>query len=93
MHGIEGAFAGAGAKTVIPAKVIGKFSIRTVPDMDCDKVTECVVQYVQSEFKKLQSKCKMEIICTDHGKPWVADVNHWNFGTLFFYSAESRQKH
>ncbi|KAK7046939.1 CNDP dipeptidase [Favolaschia claudopus] len=28
LHGIEGAFAGPGAKTVIPAKVGGKFSIR-----------------------------------------------------------------
>lgn len=30
LHGIEGAFYGSGAKTVIPAKVIGKFSIRYV---------------------------------------------------------------
>jgi Cys-Gly metallodipeptidase DUG1 len=30
LHGIEGAFYGAGAKTVIPAKVSGKFSIRLV---------------------------------------------------------------
>ena len=28
IHGIEGAFSGAGGKTVIPAKVSGKFSIR-----------------------------------------------------------------
>lgn len=28
LHGIEGAFHGVGAKTVIPAKVAGKFSIR-----------------------------------------------------------------
>ena len=28
IHGIEGAFYGSGAKTVIPAKVTGKFSIR-----------------------------------------------------------------
>jgi len=28
IHGIEGAFSGVGAKTVIPAKVSGKFSIR-----------------------------------------------------------------
>ena len=34
LHGIEGAFAETGAKTVIPRKVIGKFSIRLVPDMD-----------------------------------------------------------
>jgi acetylornithine deacetylase/succinyl-diaminopimelate desuccinylase-like protein len=31
LHGIEGAFAGGGAKTVIPAKVTGKFSLRLVP--------------------------------------------------------------
>ena len=30
IHGIEGAFYGSGAKTVIPAKVTGKFSIRFV---------------------------------------------------------------
>lgn len=28
IHGIEGAFSAAGAKTVIPAKVSGRFSIR-----------------------------------------------------------------
>lgn len=30
LHGIEGAFYGDGAKTVIPARVAGKFSIRCV---------------------------------------------------------------
>lgn len=33
LHGIEGAFYGAGAKTVIPAKVAGKFSIRFVDSL------------------------------------------------------------
>ena len=28
LHGIEGAFSGTGAKTVIPATVSGKFSLR-----------------------------------------------------------------
>merc|ERR1719341_2498159 len=32
LHGIQGAFSDAGAKTVIPRKVIGKFSVRIVPD-------------------------------------------------------------
>ncbi|KAJ7784918.1 CNDP dipeptidase [Mycena maculata] len=32
LHGIEGAFSGPGAKTVIPASVSGKFSIRLVPE-------------------------------------------------------------
>lgn len=39
LHGIEGAFSDVGAKTVIPRKVTGKFSIRLVPDMD-PKVVE-----------------------------------------------------
>ena len=40
LHGIEGAFSGSGVKTVIPRKVIGKFSIRLVPDMTPEVVTE-----------------------------------------------------
>lgn len=42
LHGIEGAFSASGAKTVIPRKVIGKFSIRLVPDMDPKVVEEQV---------------------------------------------------
>ncbi len=34
IHGIEGAFSAPGTKTVIPAKVIAKFSIRQVPNME-----------------------------------------------------------
>lgn len=42
LHGIEGAFSGSGAKTVIPRKVTGKFSIRLVPDMTPEVVTKQV---------------------------------------------------
>jgi Cys-Gly metallodipeptidase DUG1 len=38
LHGIEGAFYGAGAKTVIPAKVAGKFSIRFVSSFCIDNI-------------------------------------------------------
>ena len=34
IHGIEGAFYAPGAKTVIPAKVSGKFSIRYAAAVD-----------------------------------------------------------
>lgn len=34
IHGIQGAFSASGTKTVIPAKVTAKFSIRQVPNMD-----------------------------------------------------------
>ncbi|KAL3210588.1 hypothetical protein MRX96_037057 [Rhipicephalus microplus] len=38
LHGVEGAFYGAGEKTVIPRKVVGKFSIRIVPNQEPAKV-------------------------------------------------------
>ena len=38
LHGIEGAFAEPGSKTVIPKTVIGKFSIRIVPNMEPEVV-------------------------------------------------------
>ncbi|KAK4221517.1 putative glutamate carboxypeptidase-like protein [Podospora fimiseda] len=79
VHGIEGAFSGAGAKTVIPAKVIGKFSIRTVPNMEIDKTNECVYKYVEDVFKKLKSKNTMKVYAQHCGKWWVASPKHWNF--------------
>jgi len=79
LHGIEGAFSAPGAKTVIPAKVIGKFSIRTVPDMEGSKVTEQVIKHVKAEFAKLNSKNTIDIIEQHGGKWWVASPKHWNF--------------
>ncbi|KAJ3041622.1 hypothetical protein HDV00_008898 [Rhizophlyctis rosea] len=79
LHGIEGAFYSQGAKTVIPAKVIGKFSIRTVPNQTPDKITQQVKSYLEAEFKKLNSKNTMTVECGHAGKWWVADVNHWNY--------------
>jgi Cys-Gly metallodipeptidase DUG1 len=79
VHGIEGAFSAPGAKTVIPAKVIGKFSIRTVPDMDSEKVNEAVYKYVKDEFKKLGSKNTLDVFCQHDGKWWVSSPKHWNF--------------
>ncbi|KAI5288278.1 hypothetical protein KEM54_005338 [Ascosphaera aggregata] len=79
IHGVEGAFSAPGAKTVIPAKVIGKFSIRTVPDMQSDEVTRCVKEYVEAEAKKLNTKNTIECTLQHDGKWWVASPKHWNF--------------
>ncbi|THH12856.1 hypothetical protein EW146_g7301 [Bondarzewia mesenterica] len=79
LHGIEGAFYGAGGKTVIPAKVSGKFSIRLVPPQTPDNVNPLVVKYLNAEFKKLNSKNTLTIEELHGGKPWVEDHNHWNY--------------
>ncbi|KZT66621.1 CNDP dipeptidase [Daedalea quercina L-15889] len=79
LHGIEGAFYGAGAKTVIPASVAGKFSIRLVPPQTPEAVEPLVETYLLSEFKKLNSKNKLKVENLHGGKPWVADYKHWNY--------------
>ncbi|KAI2464442.1 cytosolic non-specific dipeptidase [Annulohypoxylon bovei var. microspora] len=79
VHGIEGAFSAPGAKTVIPAKVIGKFSIRTVPNMEIEQTNELVYKYVNETFAKLNSKNTLKVFAQHCGKWWVASPNHWNF--------------
>ncbi|QLL33063.1 hypothetical protein HG536_0D05850 [Torulaspora globosa] len=79
LHGVEGAFSGAGAKTVIPAKVNGKFSIRTVPDMDSKKLDKLVIDHCDKVFKKLGSpnKCTTELI--HDGAYWITDPHSPSF--------------
>ena len=79
IHGIEGAFSAPGAKTVIPASVTGKFSIRTVPDMQSSKVDACVYAHINTVFKKLNSKNKCATTLQHAGNWWVASPRHWNF--------------
>jgi len=79
VHGIEGAFSAPGAKTVIPAKVIGKFSIRTVPNMELDAVDAAVFKHCKAEFAKLGSKNTLDVSLQHAGKWWVASPKHWNF--------------
>nr|XP_019957478.1 PREDICTED: cytosolic non-specific dipeptidase-like [Paralichthys olivaceus] len=76
LHGIEGAFSGTGAKTVIPRKVIGKFSIRIVPDMDPKDVEKKVINYLKKKFDELKSPNKLNVYMGSGAKAWVSDFNH-----------------
>ncbi|KAI9742843.1 MAG: hypothetical protein M1818_003572 [Claussenomyces sp. TS43310] len=79
LHGIEGAFSQPGSKTVIPGKVIGKFSIRTVPNMEREDVNRLVFKYVEEQFKELGSKNTLNCSLQHAGKWWFASPKHWNF--------------
>ncbi|GJE98696.1 CNDP dipeptidase [Phanerochaete sordida] len=79
IHGIEGAFSGVGAKTVIPANVGGKFSLRLVPPQQPDDIRAKVEKYLHEEFAKLNTRCSMKIEYLHGGIPWVADHKHWNY--------------
>ncbi|KAI9300675.1 hypothetical protein BJ944DRAFT_243983 [Cunninghamella echinulata] len=79
IHGIEKAFHQPGDKTVIPAKAIGKFSIRTVPDMQNDEITKLVKEYVLKQFDLLNSKNQCKIELTHAGDHWLSSPDHWNY--------------
>jgi nonspecific dipeptidase len=76
VHGVQGAFDGTGAKTVIPRKVIGKFSIRLVPDQDPVEIERLVVKYLDEKFKQRNSPNKMKAHMFHGAKSWVADFKH-----------------
>ena len=79
IHGIEGAFHGPGAKTVIPGKVIGKVSIRTVPDQNPREIGELFKKYVEKEFSKLNSPNKLKFEVPEAGDWWFGNPNTFLF--------------
>jgi cytosolic nonspecific dipeptidase len=79
IHGIEGAWAGPGAKTVIPAKVTGKLSLRIVPDMTPEEVEAKVTAHINAEFAKLKSPNTLKVTMLHGAKAWISDVNSTNY--------------
>jgi nonspecific dipeptidase len=79
IHGIEGAFYEPGEKTVIPKKVIGKFSIRTVPDMTAEAVIDCVKAHIEKQIKLLNSPNKIFLNSARAGVPWYGNPKGYLF--------------
>lgn len=79
LHGIQGSFDGDGAKTVIPRKVTGKFSLRIVPNHTPEKVEKLVVKYLEELFATRNSPNKLRVILFHGGKPYIADPTGPNF--------------
>ena len=79
LHGIEGAFSGKGAKTVISKEVIGKFSLRLVPDQDPKEIEKLVTNHIENEFAKLRSPNIMKLEMIHGSGAWLSDPKHPNF--------------
>ncbi|XP_076450715.1 cytosolic non-specific dipeptidase-like [Babylonia areolata] len=79
LHGIEGAFSGSGCKTVIPRKVIGKFSIRLVPDQEPAVIAKHVKDYLEKQHKESGSPNSVKVSMGHGGRPWMSDYNHPNY--------------
>lgn len=79
VHGIEGCFTEPGTKTVIPRKVIGKFSIRIVPNQDPIIVEKAVVDYLTKEWSKRGSSNKFKVSMVHGAKAWVTNPKSSNY--------------
>ncbi|XP_054841673.1 cytosolic non-specific dipeptidase-like isoform X2 [Eublepharis macularius] len=75
IHGIEGAFSASGTKTVIPARVIGKFSLRLVPNMEPTVVIKQVTDYLKKKFAEWNSPNHLEVTSVIGAKPWISDTD------------------
>ncbi|XP_050718400.1 cytosolic non-specific dipeptidase-like isoform X3 [Eriocheir sinensis] len=76
IHGIEGAFSEGGAKTVIPRKVIGKFSIRIVPNQVPEVVSQQTCDYLNQKWQERGSCNFMKASLHHSGIHWLSDPNH-----------------
>ena len=77
LHGIEKAFYGVGAKTVVPGTVIGKASVRIVPDQKPEEIEKLFTEYLEKEFVKLNSPNKLTVTSLGAGDWWVGDVDNF----------------
>ena len=79
LHGIEGAFSEPGQKTVIPRKVVGKFSIRIVPNQTPDEVERVVTDYLNKKWAERGSSNECKVSMSHGGRCWVANPDSKNF--------------
>ena len=79
IHGIEGAYAGPGQKSVIPCKTIGKFSIRSVPKMTKENLIKVVSNHLDKKIKELNSENKISYEIQFHLDWFKTDPNSYLF--------------
>ena len=79
IHGIEGAFSGTGGKTVIPAKISGKVSMRLVPDQDPDEIAKLCTEFLNECWKKLKTANKLKVKVIATGDWWLGNIDNKYF--------------
>ena len=50
-----------------------------MPPQTPEKINPLVIDYLNAEFAKLNSKNTLRIEDLHGGKPWVENVKHWNY--------------
>ena len=73
VHGMPGGFAGAGAKTVIPAKAVAKVSMRLVPNMTTAESYALYKKYAESICP---AGCTVEVRLIHSAEPIVVSTDN-----------------
>ncbi|KAF5292126.1 hypothetical protein FQA39_LY14081 [Lamprigera yunnana] len=76
IHGVQGVAGELGAQTIIPGKVVGKFSIRIVPNQKVDAIKEIVIKYLNQKWKERRSPNQIKIEMIHGGPYWIEDPHH-----------------
>lgn len=79
IHGIEKAFSGVGAKTVVPGTVVGKVSMRLVPNQDPQEIAKLFEDYVSKIFAEINSPNTLKVSSLGNGDWWYGDVTNFLF--------------
>ncbi len=79
IHGIQGAFSGSGSKTVVPASVTGKVSMRLVPNQDPKTISEIFIAYVNKIVENMNTPNSISVEPIGLGEWWYGDVNNFLF--------------
>lgn len=83
IHGIEHSFDKPGAPTLISKKVMGKFSVRIVPDQSPKKVAKNVTEYLENLHRDRCSPNRLEIKVFRDGRPFLGDHTCMNYQCAF----------
>ncbi|XP_031352461.1 cytosolic non-specific dipeptidase-like [Photinus pyralis] len=82
IHGIEGAHSQPGEKSVIPAKVTGKFSIRLVENQNVEEVQSLVTKYLHKKWEERGRGTKIKVSTGTAGVAWREDTNHPHYSAV-----------
>lgn len=68
--------------TIIPRSASAAISLRIVPDQELSAIKNCVVEYLNSEYKRFGSGNKLKISIDHEAEPWLGDPENDAFRTL-----------
>lgn len=93
IHGIEIGHFKPSIKAVIPHKVIGKFSLRIVPNQTPEKVYQIVCDHINAKWAERETTNTIKIFLADGSKAFVEEPNHPHYeaakrATMHVYGIE-----